>query len=80
MENKETTNNEKQSFPLTFIHAERISVDNAKCSYHGSELDLMVILTIIIKDLLTHGIKKDRIYTAVRLGVKKAKEEKRGKK
>ena len=80
MENKETTNNEKQSFPLTFIHAERKSVDSAKCSYHGSEPDLMVLLAIIIKDFLTHGIKKDRIYTAVRTGVKFAKKEKRGKK
>ncbi len=73
-------NKEKQSFPLTYIRGERISIDNAKCEYHGSEPDLMILLAIIIKDLLTHGIKKDRIYTAVRTGVKFAKKEKRGKK
>ena len=74
-------NTEKEtSFNPTFIHAERISVDNAKCSLHGSEPDVMVLLAIIIKDLLTHGVKKDRIYTAVRTGVKFAKKEKRCKK
>ena len=76
MENKE----KETSFTPTYIRGERISIDNAKCEYHGSGTDLMILLAIIIKDLLTHGIKKDRIYTAVRLGVKKAKEEKRGKK
>lgn len=74
-------NNEKEtSFTPTFIRGERISIDKAKCEYHGSEPDLMILLAIIIKDLLTHGIKKDRIYTAVRTGVKFAKKEKRGKK
>ena len=74
MENKET------SFEPTFIHAERISVDNARCSYHGSEPELMVLLAITIKDLITHGVKKHRVYKAVKLGIQKAKEEKRGEK
>lgn len=73
-------NNEKQPFPLTFIHGERISVDNARVSYHGSNVDLAVLLAIIIKDLVSGGLEKNLVYRAVHEGIKKAKKEKRGKK
>lgn len=72
--------NTEKNFAPAFIHAERISVENARCSFHGSKPDLTVLLAILVKDLITQGVKKDRVYRAVRVGVKKAKEEKRGKK
>lgn len=73
-------NNEKKPVPLTFIHGERIDVDNARVSFHGNNVDLAVLLAIIIKDLVSNGLGKALIYRAVHEGIKTGKKEKRGKK
>lgn len=74
-------NNEKEtSFNPTFIHSERMSVDNAKTTYHGTNIDLSILLAIIIKDLVSGGLEKHLVYRAVNVGLKAAKKEKRGKK